>query len=427
MTLRRLALTAALLLPTASCDSPSGGGSELRFPTPEAIPELGVGTVARVTSELTVHGNWAYTGTYVQSATVPGNTIFVWNVAGNTPVLVDSVIVPGAPAPAGGPLGHPEGEGEGHGYTGAGPAIIGDLQVSDDGRLLVAATEGGPGSIVIYDLEHPDHPHFLTRYSTPTTEPGVHTAELARVNGRLYAFLSIDPKAGTPARLAIVDLADPANPVEVWSAVNGDPIQHDVFVRAGILFTAEWDAGVGIWDIGGGGRGGSVSSPVLISRAQTVNGNAHNVYWSQDRRWLFVGEETSIGGGLYRGDIHVLDVEDLASPREVAFFHVEGAGAHNFSVDDLSSVLYSAFYNGGVRALDILGDLDECEADAQDALGRCDLALVEGRLAGLGLNGGGREVMIWGVEVEGNRLYASDMRSGLWKLDVSRLLRFPLD
>jgi hypothetical protein len=383
-----------------------------------------VGTVNRTTSELTVRGDWAYTGTYVQSATAPGNVIMVWNVAGNTPVLVDSVVVPGAPAPAGGPLGHPEGEE--HGWTGAGPAIIGDLQVSDDGQLLVAATEGGPGSIVIYDLEHPDHPHFVTRYATATTEPGVHTAELARVNGRLYAFLSIDPKAGTPARLAIVDLGDPANPVEVWSAVNGDPIQHDVFVRAGILFTAEWDAGVGIWDIGGGGRGGSVSSPVLIVRFPTVNGNAHNIYWSQNRRWLFVGEETSAGGGQYRGDIHVLDVEDLASPREVAFFHVEGAGAHNFSVDELSGVLYSAFYNGGVRALDIQGDLDECAADEKDALGRCDLALVEGRLAGRGLDGRA-DVFIWGVEVEGNRLYASDMRSGLWKLDVSGLLRFPPD
>ena len=69
----------------------------------------------------------------------------------------------------------------------------------------------------------------------------MHTAEVARVNGTLYAFLSID----TPSRdLVIVDLSDPANPREVFVRNMGSPFVHDVFVRDGLLFTALWNDGV---------------------------------------------------------------------------------------------------------------------------------------------------------------------------------------
>ena len=34
-----------------------------------------------------------------------------------------------------------------------------------------------------------------------------------------------------------------------------------------------------------------------------------------------------------------------------------GAGAHNFSVDEAKGLLYAAYYNAGVRVLDVRGDL----------------------------------------------------------------------
>ncbi len=39
---------------------------------------------------------------------------------------------------------------------------------------------------------------------------------------------------------------------------------------------------------------------------------------------------------------------------------VPGAGAHHFSVDEQNGILYAAYYNGGVRALDVRGDLGTC-------------------------------------------------------------------
>jgi hypothetical protein len=75
----------------------------------------------------------------------------------------------------------------------------------------------------------------------------------------------------------------------------------------------------------------------------------------------------------------VLDVSDLAHPSEVAFFHLKGAGTHNFWVDALS------------------GDLSS-------------------RLLSQIRPGGPRNTYTWGVQLANGSLYAIDMLSGLWQL-----------
>ena len=47
----------------------------------------------------------------------------------------------------------------------------------------------------------------------------------------------------------------------------------------------------------------------------------------------------------------MVDVSDLENPVEVAFYHVAGAGTHNFWMDESAQVLFAAYYNGGVAAL----------------------------------------------------------------------------
>jgi hypothetical protein len=378
---------------------PDPGTGTSQIPTPRVLPVLGHGAVPeRFTSELWVHNGWAYTGTWSGGASRrSGNALKIWDVRGNTPVLVDSIIVEGA-------------------------TTLGDVQVSDDGRLLVVATEPSPGSIVIYDLVDPARPRQISRFSNNNTRPGVHTAEVARVNGRLYAFLSVDP---SPAQLVIVDLGDPANPREVFAQAMGNPFIHDVFVRDGLLFTGLWNNGMTIWDIGGGGRGGSPSNPVQISNIRTAGGKVHNIWWYHDpttnsKRYAFIGEEGPGGiGTTSSGDIHVVDVSDLANPREVAFFTVAGAGTHNFSVDEPNGFLYAAYYNGGVRVLDVRGDLGTCEAAAKAQDGRCNLQLM-GREVARGLLDRNMPVYVWGVQYVGAHLYASDMLNGLWKLESLR-------
>ena len=291
------------------------------------------------------------------------------------------------------------------------------------------ATERAPGSIVIYSLTNPRQPQLVSIFSNGETNPGVHTAEIGRVNGKLYGFLAIDPVASTPAKLVIVDLSSPASPKQVFSQVIGNPFVHDTFVRDGILFLALWNAGVAIWDIGGGGKGGTPAAPVELGRVLTANGEAHNVWWFKDpitgsAKYAFVGEEGPASIGVSStGDIHVLDVSNMASPREVAYYTVPSSptsGTHNFSMDEPNGILYAAYYNGGVRALDVRGDLGTC-TDAQKSSPRnqtvplCDLTKM-GRELGVGLKDRADPVYVWGVQFLGGSVFASDMLNGIWKL-----------
>jgi len=361
-----------------------------------ALATLGDGIVAeRYTAEIYVRGYYAYTTTW-QFRQAPGNAVKIWNVAGDTPILIDSVIVDNA-------------------------RTLGDIQTSDDGQLLIVATEFSPGSIMIYSLADPTKPQLISRYTTPLTDPGVHTAEVQRVNGRLYAFLCIDPASGTPARLVIVDISDPTTPQQVFTAQMGSPYVHDVYVRDGILITALWNQGITLWDIGGGGSGGSISNPIPLGNVVTVGGQAHNVWWfhnaaTGEKRFAFVGQEgPGVIGASSSGDIHVVDVSNFSAPREVAFYHLDGAGTHNFSVDETRGILYAAYYNGGVRAIDVSGDLSSCDPADKSADGRCDLAKMGRELAHGPVDRGA--VYIWGVQLLNGHVYASDMLNGIWKLN----------
>jgi hypothetical protein len=373
---------------------------------PAKLPALGNGVeAARFTAEIAVRGNIAYTTTWSFRGPNPGNKINVWDVSGNTPILVDSVIVSNA-------------------------TTLGDVAVSDDGGLLVVATERTGGSIVLFDLADPRHPRLLSRFNNAHTDPGVHTAEIGRVNGKLYGFLSIDPSGSVHARIVIVDLSTPSAPREVFTKEVGNPFVHDTFVRDGLLFVALWDDGMQIWDLGGcgGGTGASPENPRVLGGVKTVGGEVHNVWWYHDpsggKRFAFVGQEgPGAIGSASIGDIHVVDITDPTQPKEVAFYHVDGAGTHNFSVDEAHGVLYAAYYNGGVRAIDVRGDLASCSPSQQSGSGdgsvRCDLRAM-GRELATGLLDAGKPIYVWGVQYLGGNVYASDMLNGIWKLGAAK-------
>ena len=396
---RSIALCALLAGCGGDTVSPTPLPTQPTNPSPVTMTVLGRGDFKplRYSAELFVRGSTAYTTTWGNSDTT--SAFYIWNVAGNTPALVDSVIVAGA-------------------------RTLGDIAVSDDGSLLIVATESS-GSLAIYGLADPRKPVLLSRM-TSGVALGVHTAEIARVNGRLYGFLAIDPRNGVAAQLVIVDLSDPTAPQTVLTRTIGRPFVHDTFVRDGLLYLALWNDGVAIWDIGGGGKGGTVSDPVELGRVATANGEVHNIWWLKDpvtniTRYAFIGEEGpgSIGVSSV-GDIHVVDVSAPSAPREVAFYTVSKAGTHNFSVDEQNGILYAAYYHGGVRAIDVRGDLGTC-ADAQKSApagstqSECDLRKM-GRELGIGLLDRGSAVYVWGVQYLNGALYASDMLNGLWKL-----------
>jgi hypothetical protein len=185
---------------------------------------------------------------------------------------------------------------------------------------------------------------------------------------------------------------------------------HDTFMRDGLAFVCAWNTGVMIFDVGNGLAGGSPSNPQLISTYATPGGEVHNAWWfwnpaTGEKKYLFLGQEgPGRIGATSVGDIHVLDVSDLAHPNRVAWFHLDSAGTHNFWMDEDAQVLYAAYYNQGVVALDVSGTL----------MG--DLA---GRLIDSLRPGGPGETYTWGVQLAGGSLYAVDMLSGFWQLGLA--------
>jgi hypothetical protein len=195
---------------------------------------------------------------------------------------------------------------------------------------------------------------------------------------------------------------------------------HDTFVRDGVAFLSAWNSGVLIYDVGNGIAGGTPPAPVLVGTALTNasplgSRSAHNTWWfhnpnTSQKRYLFVGQEGpgSIGASS-SGDIHVVDVTDLANPVEVAFYHdtvatasdADGAGVHNFWMDEQGQVLFAAYYNGGVVALDVSGTLT-------GDLGSRVRARIQ--------PGGSSSTYTWGVQRAGGSIYAVDMESGFWQL-----------
>lgn len=359
-----------------------------------------LGNVGRVdereTAEVVAQGGYAYSSTRLRLA--PGNRVKVWDVRGATPVLVDSLAVPGS-------------------------VRSNDVAISDDGALLMAAWEanGNGGGVVLWSLADPAHPAQVARFESANTRNGVHGADFSRVNARLHAFLAINVLGGgtVPTQFVVLVLADPAHPVELTAVPFGDPFTHDLFSRDGVVFVCGWDAGLGIWDVGGGGQGGSPSAPVHLATIQTVGGHVHNAWWYYEpggtKRYVFVGQEgPSDVPGHTAGAIHAVDVSDLTAPIEVAVYSITGAGPHNFVMDEARGILYSAFYEGGVRALDVRGDLSTCAAAERRSDGRCDLALIGRELGAQTFPG--ESVMIWGVSLAPPYLYSSDMNHGIWRL-----------
>jgi hypothetical protein len=343
----------------------------------------------RYTSDLWVHGNHAYTGTWGGAPRDGnlGNALKIWSLDGTgAPSLVDSIIVPAI-------------------------GTVSDVEVSSDGAVLMFSAErGAHEGLYLYDLADPARPAFLDSVHVPA---GLHTATFGEIDGRRYAFTAKNPPG--PA-LEIFDVTDPAA-IEPAASVDIPPAYgiHDTYVRDGLAFVFAWNTGVIIYDVGHGIRGGSPTAPAEVSRLVTDdNGLAgspavHNGWWfhnpvTDETRYLFIGQEgPGTIGGEASGDIHVVDVSDLADPREVAGFRLPGAGTHNFWMDEARQILYAAYYNGGVIALDVSGTLS---GDLSDRL----IDRIE--------PGGDGNTFTWGVMLANGSLYASDMLSGLWQIAV---------
>ena len=351
--------------------------------------QVGVGLVSHApSSDLWVFRgidgrDYAYIGTHDG-----GQKMYAWDVTEpGSPLLTDSVVVDAR--------------------------VVNDVKVNDEATLAVITREGASdrqNGIVILDLADPAHPEVISTYTENLTG-GVHNTFI--VGDLVYAIHD-----GT-LDVHIIDISDPAQPVEVgrWGIENPGKYLHDIWVVDGIGYVSYWGDGVFLVDVGDGRWGGTPTAPVVISSLAYPEGSTHVAFPYQNsdgHSYLFVGDEifdcedctprTTMGERVSRGFIHIISIDDPENPIEVGRYEVPEAGAHNIWVED--DRLYIAYYQAGLRVVDISGEL---RGDLYGQ-GREIAWFSTGHPQGEPAN----DPTAWGPQPYLGNIFVSDMHSGLW-------------
>jgi hypothetical protein len=302
--------------------------------------------------------------------------------------------------------------------------VVNDVKVNAAGTLAVITRENASSrrnGIVILGLEDPAHPRILSEY-WETLTGGVHNTF---IDGDLvYAVHN-----GT-ADVHIIDISNPEEPRQIgrWGVPNHiDKYLHDVYVDDGLAYLSYWNDGLIIIDVGNGMEDGTPREPEYVSQYRYQYevdgidyGNTHVAFPytnAAGNRYVFLGDEifppgfeTSDPETSPAGYIHVVDISDIENPTEVAYYEIPQAGPHNVWVED--DVLYVAYYNAGLRAVDVSGEL------------RGNLGQQGRELAALPTTDANAFVanrpFTWGPQLHNGLVFASDHTSGLW---ITRLVR----
>jgi hypothetical protein len=306
---------------------------------------------------------------------------------------------------------------------------INDVMTTEDGRWGVISRENSStrkNGITVLDLSDPGHPKAVADYNA-TVSGGVHSVFVSKG----YVYLTDDATGS----MRVISLADPLRPKEVarWQSSPGENtgrMLHDIDVRDGLAYLSYWNDGLIILDVGNGIKGGSPERPALVSQlkydldalyrdVEIAGGPGYirgtHTAW-RHKNYVFVGDEVfaakPIGGpgplGRAWGRLHVVDVSDVTRPKIVAHYEPKDGGVHNVYV--AGDTLYLGDYQGGLRVLDISGEL------------RGDL-LRQGREVAHVMTGDAKgflpnTAMAWGAIYRNGYIYVPDMHSGLWVVQL---------
>ena len=293
---------------------------------------------------------------------------------------------------------------------------VNDVKVSEDAKFAVISREGASNrknGLVILDVSDPANGvQVIARYDDQLSG-GVHNVFIAEEH--IYAL-----SAGR--RYDILNAEDPTNPYRVGRFELDTPGHsiHDVWVHEGIAYSSNWSDGVVAVDVGGGGMGGAPNNPVLLGSTPYPSGWNHAAfpYRSESTgKFLMIGGDEAFPyqtirqpetPGRAAGWIHIYEWDNWEEPKEVARYQVPEAGTHNLWVED--DILYIAYYNAGLRVVDISGEL---RGDLYRQ-GREIAAFLpedpEGHIP--------NAPMTWGPQPYKGHIFLSDMNSGLWAVKL---------
>lgn len=295
---------------------------------------------------------------------------------------------------------------------------VNDVKVSAAGDVAVISREGASdrrNGIVVLGVGNPREGVPILSEFTDELTGGVHNVFIA--GNHVFAL-----SAGR--RYDVIDVGDPRRPRRVGRFELDTPGHgiHDVWVRDGVAFSSNWTDGIVAVDVGGGGRGGTPERPVELGRYAYPSGWNHAAFPYRSRStgkfYVFAGDEAFPWGGYSAGPggppsraagwIHVIDWSDWDDPHEVARYQVPEAGSHNLWIED--DVLYVGYYNGGLRVVDVSGELMGDLYRQGREIARYVPADPEGYIA--------NAPFVWGPQPYKGHVFFTDWNTGLWAVKL---------
>jgi len=290
-----------------------------------------------------------------------------------------------------------------------------DVKLTADGTVAVITREGASNrknGIVIVDVSDPRNVSILSIFDDELTG-GVHNVFI--YERHVYAV-------NNGRRFDVINIEDPTNPHRVGRFELDTPGHaiHDIWIVDGIAYTSNWSDGVVLIDVGNGVAGGSPANPVKIAQYADYRGATHAAFPYQSptgKFYVFMGDEIGRAGfdgqlegtpSRMSGYVHIVDFTDPMNPEEVARYEVPEAGSHNLWIED--DILYAAFYNGGLRVVDISGELK----GNLGSQGREMAHYLSYDPDGMTAN----DPQVWGPQPYKGNLFFSDWSSGLWAVKV---------
>jgi hypothetical protein len=299
---------------------------------------------------------------------------------------------------------------------------VNDVKVSEDGTIAVITREGASNrknGIIILDVTNPAETNILSEYTDGLTG-GVHNTFIyenhvyAVNNGRKYDIINIeDPR--NPYTVGVFELDTPGHSI------------HDVWIEDGIAYSSNWGDGVVVVDVGSTnsadmpGAGGSPNNPTPLGSYTYPSGWNHAAFpfksKSTGKFYVAAGDEAfpygldTQGPNRAAGWIHFIEFDGWDNPDEVARYQVPEAGSHNYWIEN--DVMYAAFYNGGLRVVDVSGDL---MGDLYEQGREIALFLPSDPNAAIP-----NSTFTWGPQPYKGLIFLSDWNSGIWAVKLGEV------
>ena len=350
-------------------------------------------------------------------------------------------------------------------YTGVNDVKVTHIETAFfQGDLLVVSNEncrsGGARGIELWDVTDPPNASLLGTFGPRVVSPGTfyewgvgaHNLYLYQKGDRAFVLIAAalaelsqilnDPPA--TGELKIVEVTNPREPVQIasWGIKQdlGEPVGqrrpngtflgddcrpvcrgegfagvflHDVWAnRQGtVAYLSYWDSGLILLDIS------DPSHPFLLGRGNYLSdeGNTHVAVPARGGNLVIVADEDFQAGPW--GFMRVFDTTDATNPVEVGQFRTEhtsgpppDAGwytAHNLFVR--GSTVYASWYSDGIRLVDISTPAAPREIAS---FVPPDVADPQGILPA--------KALVWGIYVQRDLIFASDINAGLYILKRRR-------